>query len=55
MRAVCALSKVAAFAALLFVLPGVSAANPQLRYVADELAIGGAIAVGTCPLPPLLA
>ena len=28
MRAVCALSKVAAFAALLFVLPGVSAANP---------------------------
>ena len=28
MRALCALSKVAAFAALLFVLPGVSAANP---------------------------
>ena len=28
MRALCALSKVAAFSALLFALPGVSAANP---------------------------
>ena len=28
MRALCPLSKVAAFAALVFVLPGVSAANP---------------------------
>ena len=32
-----------------------SGQSDQLRHVADELAIRGAIAVGTCPLPPLLA